>query len=441
MEGQYLALSRSFLIVLPCVGPVSVECKPMKFRTACTSLFLGSLIASATASEFAIHNKDRVVFYGDSITDNSPYTTFVETYIVTRYPNLDVRFFNAGVGGDRVTGGWMGPIDQRLPRDLFSRAPSVITVMLGMNDGSYRSFDQKIFDTYRNGYQHIADQIRAKAPNARTYLIQPSPFDDVTRPSTGYNDVLKQYGKYLTELAQASKFNIVDMNTPVVEMLTAANQTEASLASKLIGDRVHPGSAGHLVMAESILKTWGADSIVSSVEIDAQSGKANSTHATVSGLKTGNGLEWNSKEDSLPYPLDRNNPEVKLVLKSSDFDQALNQEVLKVSGLTNGRYRLLIDGAPIGQVNSDDLQKGINLAQWDTPMTRQANTVFGITSNRTQTRYFLWRQIEVGMAYLPAKDISPLIHDYEKVEDDLIRLQHKAAKTITHRFQLLPVAG
>jgi len=413
----------------------------MKFRTACASLLFYTLLSSTFGSDFAIHNKDRVVFYGDSITDNSPYTSFIEAFIVTRYPSLDVRFFNAGVGGDRVTGGWMGPIDQRLPRDLFSRQPSVITVMLGMNDGSYRPFDQKIFDTYRNGFQHIADEIRAKAPSARTYLIKPSPFDDVTRPTTGYNDVLKKYGEYLSDLASKSKFDTIDLNTPVVDMLTSAKQIDSDRASKIIGDRVHPGPAGHLIMAGAILKAWGADSTVSSVTIDAQTGKSITTNASVNSVKTGKDLEWTSKEGALPYPLDRGNPDVQLVLKSSDFDQTLNQETLKVTGLASGKYRLSIDGASIANFDSDQLSTGINLAQLNTPMTRQSNAVYGITSNRTQTRYFLWRQLEVGLSYMSPKETSTVIKDYQRAEEDLIRMQHNAAKPVAHRFQLSPVTN
>ena len=54
---------------------------------------------------FYLKNGDRVVFYGDSITDQRRYTQIVETYVVTRFPNPDVTFVNSGWGGDRVDGG------------------------------------------------------------------------------------------------------------------------------------------------------------------------------------------------------------------------------------------------------------------------------------------------------------------------------------------------
>ena len=75
----------------------------------CIALAGGScdaLIAQATTSNsFAIHDGDKVVFYGDSITDQRLYTVFTEAFVVTRFPKLNVRFVHSGWGGDRVTGG------------------------------------------------------------------------------------------------------------------------------------------------------------------------------------------------------------------------------------------------------------------------------------------------------------------------------------------------
>ena len=113
---------------------------------------------------FYLKDGDRVVFYGDSITDQRLYTTFVETYVVTRFPKLNVTFVHSGWGGDRVTGGGGGPIDVRLKRDVFAYKPTVVTIMLGMNDASYQAFDPKIFDTYAKGYEHIVESVKDDAP-------------------------------------------------------------------------------------------------------------------------------------------------------------------------------------------------------------------------------------------------------------------------------------
>src|SRR5690349_21796892 len=142
------------------------------------TLLLTWLTAAFAQEPFALRDGDRVVFYGDSITDQRLYTTFTETYVVTRFPKLDASFVHSGWGGDRVTGGGGGPIDVRLRRDVYAYKPTVMTIMLGMNDASYRPFDQNIFNTYANGYQKIISDVKKEIPGIRITVIQPSPFDD-----------------------------------------------------------------------------------------------------------------------------------------------------------------------------------------------------------------------------------------------------------------------
>src|SRR5438132_8772161 len=124
----------------------------MRHQRRTISLLLLLLVAIAGAARaqggFALHDGDRVVFYGDSITDQRLYTTFTETYVVTRFPRLNVSFVHSGWGGDRVTGGGGGPVDVRIWRDILPYNPTVLTIMLGMNDGRYRAYDQQIFDEF-----------------------------------------------------------------------------------------------------------------------------------------------------------------------------------------------------------------------------------------------------------------------------------------------------
>ena len=54
--------------------------------SAALCLLACSAGAARAEGPFALRDGDRVVFYGDSITDQRLYTTFVETYVVTRFP-------------------------------------------------------------------------------------------------------------------------------------------------------------------------------------------------------------------------------------------------------------------------------------------------------------------------------------------------------------------
>src|SRR6202453_4294624 len=186
----------------------------------------------AKTSDFAIVDGDRVVFYGDSITEQRLYTSDIETFILTRFPGRNVSFFHSGVGGDKVSGGKYGPIDLRLHRDVFDHKPTVVTIMLGMNDGFYRAFDPDIFKSYTDGYRSIVEAVQKESPQARLTLLKPSPYDDVTRPEMlpgGYNKVLQRFGVFCGELAAEKSLGIADLNAPVVDVLEKAKMKSSAL--------------------------------------------------------------------------------------------------------------------------------------------------------------------------------------------------------------------
>jgi lysophospholipase L1-like esterase len=390
---------------------------------------------------FYLKDGDRVVFYGDSITDQRLYTTYAETYVVTRFPQLNVSFVHSGVGGDRVAGGWCGPIDLRLSRDVFAYKPTVMTIMLGMNDGSYRAFDPKIFETYSTGYRHILDSTKSTLPEMRLTLIQPSPFDDVTRPANfegGYNAVLVRYGQFIKELAQERKYDVADLNTSLVAVLERAKATDAKNAEKIIADRVHPGASGHLLMAEALLKAWNAPAVVTVVEIDAAKAQAVRTeNTTVADLKESNGLSWTQTDKALPMPVDLKDPVMKLAVRSSDFFQALDWQPLKVTGLKGERYLLKIDNQEVGTYSRQQLEEGLNLAELSTPMVKQAQAVHDLTLKHNNIHFTRWRDVQVALGQAPLPHLSQAMEALDNLEADLVAQQRAAAQPKARYYELL----
>jgi lysophospholipase L1-like esterase len=401
-----------------------------------------TLSAPSFAEDFYLKDGDRVVFYGDSITDQRLYTTFTETYAVTRFPKRDVTFIHSGWGGDRVTGGGGGRIGRRLERDVFAYKPTVVTIMLGMNDASYRTFDEKIFQTYATGYRHIVDELKAERPGVRITIIQPSPFDDVTRNPTfegGYNAVLLKYGEFLKELAAEKHADLADLNTSVVEATKKAKEQNAELAIKLNPDRVHPGPAGQLLMSAALLKAWHAPALVSAVEIDAEAGKTTKVeNSKVTELSPqGSRISWTQEDAALPFPIDLKDPVVALAASSSSIVQDLDQQTLKIAGLKAAKYLLKIDGHDIGNFSREALAEGINLANMPTPMTSQAVDVHSLTRKHTDIHQLRWRQVQVPLAKdASASALDRVLEAMDELEAEVVKKQRQTAQPKPHRFEL-----
>jgi lysophospholipase L1-like esterase len=394
---------------------------------------------------FYLKDGDTVVFYGDSITDQRLYTTFTEAYVLTRFPKLNVRFVHSGWSGDTVDGGVGGPIDVRLTRDVLAYHPAVVTIMLGMNDARYRAFDPAIFKTYSAGYEHIVKALKTGAPNVRITAIQPSPYDDVTRPPQfdgGYNGVLLRYGNFVQELAAREHLLSADLNSSVVAMLGKANATDAALSQKLIPDRVHPAAATHFIMAEALLKAWNAPAIVSTVEIDSSSPAVRSAdNTTVSDLSNSHGLAWTQIDNALPMPREKfpSDELLRLALSSSDFIDALDREMLTVAGLPPGQYVLKIDGQTVATHSADQWGAGVNLADTDTPMSKQSNAVLQLIYRHNTLHWARWHMIQTSFEAEKPASMDAAIAALDTLEDQVAAMARAKAQPKAHQYELLPV--
>lgn len=413
---------------------------------ALTALFVAHSAAQKAPPSYSLHSGDRVVFYGDSITEQRLYTMLTELYGVTRYPKLDVVYVHSGWGGDRVTGGGGGPIDVRLSRDVFAYKPTVVTIMLGMNDGKYLSHTPADDQVFYQGYRHIVESLRQNFPNVRITGIGPSPYDDVTRPvglqPSGYNAVLAGYSDWIRKYAADNSVELSDFNAPVVAMLKKADAGNHEIAQKIIPDRVHPSISGHLIMAEQLLKTWHARPLVSLVTIDANGGKVTeSEFARITDLHPGEPFVWTELDESLPLPFaqllaaDRDGT-LGLAIRSSDVTEALNEQPLKITGLKPGRYKLSIDGENVGTWPEPDLAKGVNLAILDTPMSKQAMDVRDWTVRHIEIHQFRWRTLQVPLQDAGIDNVGQSIKDLDATEAEVVAHQRQAAQPRPHVYQL-----
>src|SRR3990170_1811542 len=103
--------------------------RPTRVHFAAWLALFWLLPAVSQAEDFAFRDGDTVVFLGDSITAARTYSKIIENYTLLRFPDRQVRFVNAGRGGDTAEGGL-----KRLERDVFPHEPPVLILAHGVND-------------------------------------------------------------------------------------------------------------------------------------------------------------------------------------------------------------------------------------------------------------------------------------------------------------------
>ncbi len=346
---------------------------------------------------------DTLVFLGDSITHQCLYTQYVEDYYCTRYPNSRVHFHNAGVSGDKAADALV-----RFDEDVATFKPKYVTILLGMNDGSYTRFEQSIFDTYEQRMTSLLDRIQSIG--AKAILMGPTMFDSRAEQmkknwmeanrerNRYYNPVLGFYGAWLREEALARGLGYVDMYSPLNRLTLLQRATDPKFT--LIQDAVHPGPAGHLVMAFALLSDMNASESVSSIHVTREGRRewtASCQGGRVENLQSEDNLSFTFIAECLPWVVPA---EAREGYKLTKAGTSLSREFLRVSGLRRGTYELRIDGNTLGTFTYLELAAGIELQENEkTPQHQQALHVAMLNKERNDKAVRplrdLWLQMKV----------------------------------------------
>jgi lysophospholipase L1-like esterase len=337
--------------------------------------------------DFALKDGDRVVFYGDSITEQRLYTAYVEQYVLSRYPERRVTFINTGWGGDKVTGNDCKPCAgvgglARIKRDVIDHRPSVVTLLFGMNDGQYRDFDPAIAKVYEDGLTAIIRELKSKT-GARIYVMTPSVYDGTRHTpwskTDKYNDVLDRYTEAVKAIAQREGLAVIDLHTVTSETLMRIKKDDADYT--FAPDGVHPQEDGQLLMAAEILRAWGAPPAGFEISKQVTLNQDGTTSLTVTAP-----LPW-------PEPL----PTEKLRTVKPMITE-IGQAKLRLTGLPPGDFKLAIDGKDAGEYSSQALSGGVPLSHLSGKASDETRALAGLVRKRGDLFFLRWRQIEAPLA-------------------------------------------
>ncbi|SCW57943.1 SGNH/GDSL hydrolase family protein [Mucilaginibacter sp. NFR10] len=382
---------------------------------------------------------DRVAFVGNSITDGGHYHSYIWLYYMTRFPNMRITCYNAGIGGDVV-----GQINDRFEDDVFSKKPNVLTLTWGMNDTGYFEWyrpdaqdvmDKRIQGSYDN-YALLENKLK-QHPEIRKIFILGSPYDETSKFTTKniYPKKSAAFSKVIDFQQAAAKRNnwgYVDFYHPMTE-INLREQAKDSTFSLTPNDRVHPDNDGHLVMAYLFLKAQGfSNKVVADVAVDAKSKKTiKAVNCKVTNVvSSADSVSFNYLANSLPYPIDTiprgwgNRKKQADALKVVPFTKEMNQELLAVKGLKAANYNVLIDGEKMGSWSAEQLGAGINLAEITiTPQYQQAIQIRELNEERwdieRRIRMYTWMQFD----FLKGKGL--LFHDTNAAMDTISKYAKK----------------
>jgi lysophospholipase L1-like esterase len=401
-------------------------------------------------SRLYLEKGDQLAICGDSITEQKMYSRIIEDYLTMCAPQLGVTVRQFGWSGERAPG-----FLARMTNDCLSFRPTIATTCYGMNDHEYRTYEPRIGETYRESSMAIIESFKAHGVR----VVQGSPgcvgkVPGWTKTTTSTVDDLNSNLCTLRnigiDLSQHEKVRFADVFWP---MLNAGLQgrsrygTNYAIAGK---DGVHPGWAGHTVMAYAFLKALGLDGEIAKFTLDLSIGQITTSpgHEFTAG---GNG-QFVIRSERYPYcpcfspgsnttyPVcGKDDPSTDNSIRSAmaliPFNQELNRFMLIGKKPQAASYRITW-GKETHTFSARDLQAGINLAVEfpNNPFTESFARVDVAVAAKED---FETRQIKQEF-HSPAaqKDFREVYERTEKTHRALADSVHRAFLPVTHTLKV-----
>ena len=319
---------------------------------------------------------DRLAICGDSITEQKMYSRIVEDYLTVCAPELKISVRQFGWGGERADG-----FLKRMTNDVLRFKPTIATTCYGMNDCEYRPYEDSIGDAYRKYSTTVIASFKAHGVR----VVQGSPGCVGNRnwwqkgaTTELLNENLCHLRNIGVEIAEKENTGFADVFWPMLNASFTASQKYGASYTVSGGDGVHPGWAGHVIMAYAFLKALGLNGDIADFNLDLAANKF-----TVSdGHKLISAKDGVFKISSERYPFCADAP-VGLAanwyptagfysLTNSDnlrsgmgfvpFNQDLNRFMLTIKNTAAPRYRVSW-GDQSKVFSAEQLNHGINLAE------------------------------------------------------------------------------
>lgn len=351
----------------------------------CTAISVAGLALSLPgleARELLLKKGDRLAVVGDSITEQKQYSRFIEDYLLACTPELGLQIFQFGWSGERAPG-----FANRMDNDLVPWKPTVVTTAFGMNDGSYRPYDDGIGKTYEDGTRRIQDKM--KEIGARMVVGGPGPVDldswrrDKPDADKMYNDNLGKLGAIAGKLAKERGFVFADMHPLMMTVMSKAKAANGEAYHVCGGDGVHPGANGHLVMAYTFLKALGVDGNIGTITVDMKAGATATEGHKIVSAKAGEVEVESSRYPFCFYGGEKDPNGTRSILPFLPFNDDLNRYQLVVKNLEAENAEVTW-GSVTKSFTRAQLEKGVNLAAEfiDNPFTEPFRSLDRIVAEK-----------------------------------------------------------
>ena len=305
---------------------------------------------------------DRLAICGDSTTEQKMYSRIMETYLTVCVPQLEITVRQMGWSGEKAP-----DFLARMEKDVLRFAPTIATTCYAMNDHNYQPYREEYGKIYRDASRSIIRAfkergVRVIQGSAGTVGRMPAWVKRAQGTIEDLNHSLLEFRNIDVRLAQEENVAFADVFVPMLVQGVEARRRYGDSYMISGKDGVHPGWAGHLVMAYAFLKAMGLDGDIATITIDLVSDRATAStgHRVLSTAARSVTLESGRYPFCAADALDSDGS-IRSGMTLVPFNEKLNRFTLVIKNAQPGRYRITW-GDVSKSYTSSQLTEGVNLA-------------------------------------------------------------------------------
>lgn len=211
-----------------------------------------ALLAIILTSFISMQKKQRIVFFGDSITQAgvqpTGYITKLSELIKEKGLANNYELLGAGIGGNKVYDLYL-----RMDEDVLSKNPDMVIIWVGVNDVWHKrtSGTGTDPDKFEKFYTAIIKKMQQK--NIKVTLCTPAAIGEKTDFSNELDGDLNKYSAIIRNIAQKNNCGLIDLRKSFLQY-NLANNSENKEMGILTTDRVHLNEKGNQLVAEEMMK-------------------------------------------------------------------------------------------------------------------------------------------------------------------------------------------
>jgi isoamyl acetate esterase len=204
-------------------------------------------------SSSPVQKKQRIVFFGDSITEagvkSSGFITLVGNMLKQKSLDNNYELIGAGIGGNKIYDLYL-----RMDDDVLAKNPDVVVIWVGVNDVWHKkSFGTGTdADKFEKFYNAIIKKLQAK--NIKVLICTPAAIGEKTDFSNELDGDLNKYASIIRNIAKYNNCQLIDLRKLLLDY-DLANNKDNKDRGILTVDGVHLNDAGNAAVADMMYKT------------------------------------------------------------------------------------------------------------------------------------------------------------------------------------------